>query len=349
MAPVDRSRTEVGIQADRVTDVGSTDFPGYYFDEDNSWNLEEFKKKLNIKITSLDDLNMTFDISGIDASIVNAFRRILIAEIPTLAIEFVYIINNTSILQDEVLSHRLGLIPLKADPDMFKWFVRPGPGMEATHTDYDTVVFSLNVKCDFNKEAAPGETDPKKLYLNSEVLSGELVWKPQGRQAERFADNPLTVVNPNIVVAKLRPGQEIDLEAHAILGIGQDHAKFSPVSTASYRLLPAIHILEPIEGEDAIKFQKCFPAGVIELEDGPNGKPRARVADVRKDTVSRECLRHPEFADKVQLGRVRDYFLYSIESTGIIKPDQLFLKSIAVLKSKCMAVKASVEGLGTTE
>ncbi len=57
---------------------------------------------------------------GIDASIANAFRRILLAEIPTMAIEKVYINNNTSVIQDEVLAHRLGLIPLKADPTKFK-------------------------------------------------------------------------------------------------------------------------------------------------------------------------------------------------------------------------------------
>lgn len=347
MAAVDRSRTEISVLSDRVTDVGSVDFPGYYFDEDNIWDLDKFKKNLKVSITSLDQETMVFEISGIDASIANAFRRILIAEIPTLAFEFVYIINNTSIIQDEVLSHRIGLVPISADPDMFKWFQHPLPGQEATHTDYDTVVFSLNKKCEFNKNAATDEKDPKKLYVNSEVYSGDLIWKPQGRQEERFADNPIRVVNPDIVVAKLRPGQEIDLEAHAILGIGQDHAKFSPVATASYRLLPTIHILSPIEGEDAVKFQKCFPKGVIELEEGPDGKKQARVADVRKDTVSRECLRHPEFADKVQLGRVRDHYLFSVESTGIMKPDVLFIKSIAVLKSKCLAVKSSLQNISS--
>lgn len=58
---------------------------------------------------------------GVDASIANAFRRILLAEVPTMAIETVYIFNNTSVIQDEVLAHRLGLIPIKADPGKFGW------------------------------------------------------------------------------------------------------------------------------------------------------------------------------------------------------------------------------------
>jgi len=64
---------------------------------------------------------MEFDLVGIDASIANAFRRLLLAEVPTMAIETVFVFNNTSVIQDEVLSHRLGLIPIKADPSNFGW------------------------------------------------------------------------------------------------------------------------------------------------------------------------------------------------------------------------------------
>ena len=58
---------------------------------------------------------------GIDAAIANSFRRILLSEVPTMAIDRVYIYNNTSVIQDEVLAHRIGLIPLKANPDHFKF------------------------------------------------------------------------------------------------------------------------------------------------------------------------------------------------------------------------------------
>lgn len=43
------------------------------------------------------------------------------AKVPTMAIEKVFIYNNTSIIQDEVLAHRLGLIPIKADPRLFEY------------------------------------------------------------------------------------------------------------------------------------------------------------------------------------------------------------------------------------
>lgn len=168
-----------------------------------------------------------------------------------------------------------------------------------------------------------------------------MVWQPQGRQESVFADDPIRALNPDILIAKLRPGQEIDLSVHCVLGVAQDHAKFSPVATASYRLLPSIHILQPIVGQDAHKFARCFPRGVIALE-GEGEDVRAVVANPRKDTVSREVLRHAEFKDKVRLGRVRDHFIFSIESVGVTPPDELFLKSIQVLREKCQAVKASL-------
>jgi hypothetical protein len=61
------------------------------------------------------------------------------------------------------------------------------------------------------------------------VYSGHLKWEPQGDQAERFAENPIRPVNDNILIAKLRPGQEIDVTLHCEKGLGKTHAKWSPV------------------------------------------------------------------------------------------------------------------------
>lgn len=74
-----------------------------------------------MEIQESNSLEMGFDLVGVDTSIANAFRRILLSEVPTMAIETVFVFNNTSVIQDEVLSHRLGLIPIKADPGRFGW------------------------------------------------------------------------------------------------------------------------------------------------------------------------------------------------------------------------------------
>jgi DNA-directed RNA polymerase I and III subunit RPAC1 len=300
----------------------------------------------------------TFSLVGVDASIANAFRRILLAEVPTLAIEKVYVENNTSVIADEVLAHRLGLVPLTGNLEGLKNltpFVQSDgePVIDVTElTENNTIVLRMIVKCERNPNADKDATEPEDKYINSNVYSRHFEFLPQAKQAITFAEEPIQAVSPDILIAKLRPGQEIDLTMHAHMGKGGDHAKFSPVATATYRLLPTITITEPILGADAIKFQQCFPDGVISLERvtpsealgqaevnndayrDREGDEKAVVADVMRDTVSRECLRHDEFKGKVKLGRVQDHFIFNVESTGQFPSDDLFLQSVDILKKK---------------
>lgn len=64
---------------------------------------------------------MEFDLIGIHPFLANTFRRLMLSDVASMAIEKVHIYNNTSVIQDEVLAHRLGLIPLKADPRLFEF------------------------------------------------------------------------------------------------------------------------------------------------------------------------------------------------------------------------------------
>lgn len=99
------------------------------------------------------------------------------------------------------------------------------------------------------------------------------------------------------------------MDLFAVKGRGADHAKFSPVATASYRLLPHIILHGPIPREHQKKFQNCFPKGVIAIEKDANGQEQCVVKNPRKDTVTREVLRHKEFEGLVELTRIRDHFL----------------------------------------
>lgn len=347
-------RKIVAINNETVDNITSTDFPGHHPGEDHSWNTNKFGQNLRIEFYENEPAEATFSLIGVDASIANAFRRICLAEVATLAVEKVYVLNNTSVIADEVLSHRLGLIPFKGDLEglrWLKWYIKPDPeagieGMDAS--DYNTVVLNLKVRCERNPNAPNDAATSEEKYINSSVYARDIKWEPQGRQTDMFKNGPIEPVNPDILIAKLRPGQEIDLVMHAHLGKGGDHAKFSPVATATYRLLPLIDIKQPILGLDAKKFQRCFPKGVIELQrvtaadaasdnvayHGREGDEKAVVKDPMKDTVSRECLRHDEFKDKVKLGRVQDHFIFNVESTGQFPSDEIFLESINVLKYK---------------
>ncbi|KAI4267001.1 MAG: hypothetical protein L6R38_008444 [Xanthoria sp. 2 TBL-2021] len=370
MAPARVSQTElddrkiVGVNAETVTNVTSTDIPGHYPGEDHEWDLEDFKNSFKVKFHKHQPFDSSFSLIGIDASIANAFRRILLAEIPTLAIEYVFVHNNTSIVQDEVLSHRLGLIPLTGNPAGLRWlqqYRKPtdedpqGSGVQ----DINTIVMKLKVECtkadNYDELNKKGEDDPRLLYKHAHVYAKDLDFVVSGRQDTFFSGeaNKIKPEHPDILLAKMRPGQCIDMEMHCIKGIGADHAKFSPVATASYRLLPTISITKPILGNHARKFARCFPKGVIGLEEvspgeakrkgsgyeGHEGEKKAVVKNTFKDTVSRECLRHPEFEGKVKLGRVRDHFIFMVESTGQYQSDELFLESVNILKEKCASMK----------
>jgi DNA-directed RNA polymerase I and III subunit RPAC1 len=85
------------------------------------------------------------------------------------------------------------------------------------------------------------------------VLSEDLQWLPKGSEIPdetkcRFVSNQrdtlgdVRPVHSRILLAMLRPKQEIQLETMCVKGIGKDHAKFSPVATAWYRLLPEVQL-----------------------------------------------------------------------------------------------------------
>jgi len=60
-----------------------------------------------------------FIVKGVDVPLVNALRRIMLTEVPAMAIDELVILENSSMLNDEILAHRMGLIPIKTDLDSY--------------------------------------------------------------------------------------------------------------------------------------------------------------------------------------------------------------------------------------
>ncbi|XP_028514803.1 DNA-directed RNA polymerases I and III subunit RPAC1 [Exaiptasia diaphana] len=267
MASIEEMRTRVGLEEHGVTNTRSTDFPGNYDGYDDTWSQEKFEEKFKIDVIRMSSNDMEFDMIGVDASIANAFRRILLAEVPTMAIEKVFIYNNTSIIQDEVLAHRLGLIPIFADPREFSF---PKEG-DTDVKDDTTLIFDLKVKCIKNKNAPKDATDPDELYINSKVTTEHLKWIPTSQQAKMYRPQDIRPVHNDILIAKLRPGQ----------------VTCTPPSPPS----PPFHI----------------------------------------------------FKDRVKLSRVRDHFIFSVESTGALRPDILVGEAIKVLMNKCRLFLAELD------
>lgn len=140
---------------------------------------------------------------------VNSLRRLAISEVATLAIDDVVMLENSSVMHDEAIAHRLGLIPLRTDPGRF---VMPH-------------------ECDC-KSALGCSKCRVLLVLDSEasektkvVTSGELVSE----------DELVKPVSKDIPIIVLAPNQKLKFEAYARLGTGKDHAKWQPTSAAVVR------------------------------------------------------------------------------------------------------------------
>mmetsp|Transcript_25510 Transcript_25510/g.100781 ORF Transcript_25510/g.100781 Transcript_25510/m.100781 type:complete len:245 (+) Transcript_25510:278-1012(+) len=224
-----RSRVEVGSKVPSNSE--GVYYSGAYssMGVDNSLSVSDLQKRLKVKILEKEKDRMVFELIGIDAPIANTIRRILLSEVPTMAIEKVSFFANSSVIHEEILAHRLGLIPLDVDPNLFD-YMEEG----AEPSELNALKFRLKVQCT-KVAAVPAEAKPSLKYHNSDVFSSMLEWVPIGEQAEVFGSKPPKPVNDDILIAKLRPGQEIDLEVLAVKGISKDHAKWSPVATAFYR------------------------------------------------------------------------------------------------------------------
>lgn len=138
---------------------------------------------------------------------VNAIRRLSISEVPTLAIDDVVMMENSSVMHDEAIAHRLGLIPLRTDLNKF---VIPS-------------------ECDCNNSLGCSKCRVL-LVLDSEanektklVTSGELVSE----------DDAVKPVSNNIPIIILAPSQKLKFEAYARLGLGSIHAKWQPTTCAT--------------------------------------------------------------------------------------------------------------------
>ncbi|KAL0208952.1 hypothetical protein P9112_011539 [Eukaryota sp. TZLM1-RC] len=293
-------------------------------------DLKRFKDNLHIEIVSDTPECLQFDLIGVDVSFANALRRILLSEVPTIAIENVIIHNNTSVIPDEVLAHRLGLLPIACDPELLE---DADPELAPSYNDKQALKYVLDVKCSRNPDVQEEDAqDPSAAYINGKVFSSAIQWESIGNQLETLTVAP-RLVHDDILIAKMRPGQEIKVELYAIKGIGATHAKWSPSSTSFYSLMPAPRIKRVVDGDEAAAVKKACPLGVFDIEDG-----QLAVVNPRVCTTCRECIREQPGISQpspIEIRKIRDHFMFSVESTGCIPPRTMVERALKVLMTKC--------------
>ena len=293
------------------------------------------RENVHFKLKHSDMFSTSFDLAHTDPALANALRRIMLAEVPTMAIESVTIHENTSVIPDEVLASRLGLIPIWVDfEDLASYPVMPGGGQASLcEVTGDTHIrFRLEVHC---RTDTPLPRDAP-LPPPTNVLSGELKFVPTDNRTFAAGKVPKPALD-DIVIAKLQRGQSIVLDALCVKGIGKDHAKYSPVATATYRLLPKITLSDRMSAAQAEKLVQVCPMNVFEIEDAA-----AVVKRPRECTLCRECIREDGWEELVQLEREGSHFLFEVESVGSLHPEDIVTEAIGVLKGKADALFAEL-------
>ena len=165
---------------------------------------------MEVDILELSERSAKFILSNASAAFANGVRRAALSDVPTLAIDDVNIYNNTSVLFDEQLALRLGLIPLTTDIEEFV------PVDECTCGGAECPACKVSLTL-----SAEG---PRMVY------SGDLI----------SSDERVQAADQNVPIIDLKEGQKVVLEAIAHMNYGHKHAKWQAGVACGYKNMPIV-------------------------------------------------------------------------------------------------------------
>jgi DNA-directed RNA polymerase subunit D len=239
---------------------------------------------------------LSFVLEKSTVAFANSLRRACLEEVPTMAIEEVEVRKNTSVLYDEMLAHRLGLIPIKTDLKSYNLPSEcPCGGVGCAQC---TLKLSLKAK------------GPATVYA-SEIESSDPKSAP---------------VYPKMPIAKLIKGQTLELEMTAKLGKGIEHSKWTP-GHIYYKYLPNITISK--KGATMLEIAKLCPQSVFE-------KKGEHIAINDKTLMDCHLCGACEEASKGEIAVEKEVtsFVFYVESFGSLGPEEILVQAATRLEQK---------------
>jgi DNA-directed RNA polymerase subunit D len=196
----------------------------------------------SLEVIKKDSQKISVKLKGVPIQYANALRRICLNGVPIFAIDTVDIIENSSVLPDEGLAHRLGLIPITTDLSRFN---------EPSKCDCNSESGCSNCKVMLVLDT--GESDVTRTVFSNELSS---------------EDDSIKPVSDKISIVQLAPGQRVKIECYARLGRGTDHAKWNSanISTLIETNKKDESILT-VESTGALDPEKIILAGVDEVSN----------------------------------------------------------------------------------
>lgn len=248
---------------------------------------------MEIKLLDSDKDNgkMSFLLKGSNTTFANLVRRYIIEKVPTMAIETVELSENSSVLYDEIIAHRLGLIPLSTDLKSYEMINKCKCGGEGCNRC--TLKLTL-------KSEGPG------VVYASEIKSKDPKVKP---------------VYGKMEIVKLLKDQKVELIATAVLGQGNDHTKFSP-GLAYYKLKPDVKIVKNVKNAEQVS--KSCPVNVFNLKGGNISVDKENML---KCHLCNQCLETADPNDAIEIEQGPDIVFY-VESWGQLSCKEMVMAAL---------------------
>lgn len=282
-------------------------------------------RKPKIKVTHATDDLVKFELTGTDVSVANSLRRVMLAEVPTMAIEIVNILENETVLFDEFLAHRMGYLPLTSH---YVGDIPPDFGVGRGFNEYKdcncfdgcgycTAEFELDVcnEGDGVKNITHFHLRENRKY-ERENWSEEKEVRPLPLR-EHQLDEADDHKENGIIIVKMKKDQHLRMVCQARKGIPKYHSKWMPVATALYQFQPKIDlrsdIAETLTLDEKIDFIQSCPRNVfgLDIED------KVIIKDLMSCHFCDECVAKAKVFEKKNLVKVHmdpSKFYFTVEA-----------------------------------